>query len=78
MQGQSTDQTRTVEAFGKQLEERLTIPLYWIDEALTSQKAEIELRSRGKPYSKGDIDALAATYILEDFLKAHPKGFPGV
>jgi RNase H-fold protein (predicted Holliday junction resolvase) len=38
------------------------------DEALTSRKAESELNKRGKPYAKGDVDALAATYILEDYL----------
>lgn len=73
MQGQETDQTRTVEAFGKKVEERLGLPIYWQDEAVTSHKAEEELTSRGKPYSKGDIDALAATYILEDFLNDHPE-----
>jgi RNase H-fold protein (predicted Holliday junction resolvase) len=35
---------------------------------VTSKQAEAELSSRGKPYSKADIDALAATYILDDFL----------
>jgi RNase H-fold protein (predicted Holliday junction resolvase) len=38
------------------------------DEAATSRQAESELQARGKPYSKEDIDALSATYILEDFI----------
>jgi RNase H-fold protein (predicted Holliday junction resolvase) len=41
------------------------------DEAVTSKRAEAELEARGKPYQRGDIDALAATYILEDFLAGH-------
>ena len=72
LQGQSTPQTAAVAAFGKELE-TLGLPLHWQDEALTSRKAEAELESRGKPYNKGDIDALSAVYILEDFLRDHPE-----
>lgn len=71
LEGQVTVQTRTVENFGHELEQHLSIPLYWQDEAVTSRQAEEELESRGKPYKKGDIDALAATYILEDFIRDH-------
>jgi putative Holliday junction resolvase len=71
--GAETEQTRVVKAFGASLEEVVAVPLYWQDEAVTSKKAEEELRQRGKPFSKGDIDALAATYILEDFLQEHPE-----
>lgn len=73
MGGQDTAQTAYAQDFGTKLAARLDIPLYWMDEALTSVKAEAELRSRGKPYAKGDVDALAATYILEDFIGAHPE-----
>jgi len=34
------------------------------------------LSKRGKPFSKGDIDSLAATYILDDFIKSHPNFTP--
>ncbi len=44
------------------------------DEAVTSKHAEAELESRGKPYERGDIDALAATYILQDWLAENPEG----
>ena len=67
MSGQATQQTATVESFGQRLES-LGLPVHWQDEAVTSVRAEEELRSRGKSYTKGDIDALAATYILEDYL----------
>lgn len=73
LSGQETDQTRITRAFGASLEEYLKLPLHWQDEAVTSEQAEAELKKRGKPYSKGDIDALAATYILEDFLSEHPE-----
>jgi RNase H-fold protein (predicted Holliday junction resolvase) len=41
------------------------------DEAVTSKQAVSELISRGKAYVKEDIDALAAAYILEDYLAAY-------
>lgn len=60
----------------RQVVELLKLPthvnLYWQDESLTSVKAEKELKKRKKPYQKADIDALAATYILEDFLASLP------
>jgi putative holliday junction resolvase len=68
MDGQSTAQTVVVEAFGRKLEDELELPIAWQDEAVTSVRAEAELRDRRKPYRKEDIDMLAATYILEDYL----------
>lgn len=73
LNGQHTSQTAAVEAFGTELAKALPVPLQWQDEAVTSQKAEAELRARGKPFSKGDIDALSAVYILEDFLRDNPE-----
>jgi putative Holliday junction resolvase len=73
LDGQHTAQTGAIEHFVLELRQHLDLPIYWQDEALTSRQAEDELRDRGKPYAKGDIDALAACYILEDFLKDHFK-----
>jgi len=73
LNGQSTEQTRTVQAFGDELAAALSMPVHWQDEAVTSRQAEAELQSRGKPYAKGDIDALSAVYILEDFLRDNPE-----
>jgi len=71
MLGQSTDQTAVVEAFVDALRRVLAVPVHLQDEALTSQKAEAELAARRKPFTKADVDALAATYILEDYLSEH-------
>lgn len=73
LEGQHTRQTVAVEAFKAALEAAVSVPVYWQDEALTSQQAESELKSRGKPYKKEDIDSLSATYILEDFIRDHPE-----
>lgn len=69
LDGQETAQTRVARVFADTLEQRLGLAVYLQDEAVTSAQAEAELAARGKPYQKGDIDALAATYILEDFLQ---------
>jgi putative Holliday junction resolvase len=70
LEGQTTPQTETTQAFGSSLAEQLKLPISWQDEALTSTKAEAELKARGKPYTKEAVDALSATYILEDYLRA--------
>ena len=67
LDGHDTEQTTAVRAFVSELEP-LGLPIYLQDEALTSVKAKAELHERGGRYAKGDVDALAATYILEDFL----------
>jgi putative Holliday junction resolvase len=77
LDGQHTEQTAVVEIFVETLKEHIELPIYWQDEAVTSVKAEAELDQRRGTYGKGDIDALAATYILEDFLHDHPQNLPG-
>ena len=71
LSGQDTTQTAYVRDLVERLRIVLPVPVYVRDEAVTSIKAEEELRVRGKPYTKADIDALSAVYILEDYL-AHP------
>lgn len=68
LHGNDTEQTRATQQFISELNIRLSVVAATQDEALTSKRAEAELRARGKPYEKGDIDALAATFILEDYL----------
>ncbi len=73
LSSEDTDQTRTVRAFVEELKQHVSVPVYWQDEALTSHVSKEILNSGKKPYAKGDIDALAASHILEDYLKS-PKG----
>lgn len=68
LSGQHTAQTRIIEAFAAELRTHFAMPVHFQDEALTSHRAQAELEARGRDYDRGDIDALAATYILEDFL----------
>lgn len=70
LEGNETAQTAASRAFVEELGSKFDLPVHFQDEALTSAKAEKELNARGKKFTKGDIDALAATYILEDYLEA--------
>lgn len=73
MDGQETEQTRIVRAFAEELARNIQIPIYLQDEALTSRLAEEELQVKFKHYDKTMIDALAAAYILEDFLNEQER-----
>ncbi len=71
MQGQDTEQTIAIATFAKEIKHQIDLPVHFQDEAVTSKLAESELQARGKNYAKADIDALAATYILEDWFADH-------
>jgi putative Holliday junction resolvase len=72
MEGQITKQTKTTETFAEELKAKFNLPVDLQDESLTSVKAETELMNKDA-YSKEDVDALAATYILSDWLDLHDK-----
>lgn len=67
-QGESTAQSDQVVDFAKKLE-LLDAKIVFQDESLTSVLAEQHLKAQKKPYQKADIDALAASIILEDYLE---------
>jgi putative holliday junction resolvase len=60
-----------VRKFAANLEKNLTIPVYYIDESLTSKQAADRLRFRPKKYrrDKANTDRMAACLILESFLR---------
>jgi putative Holliday junction resolvase len=68
--GEPTAQTAFVEDFANKLTD-ITARIVFQDESLTSVLAEEQLKSYGRPYSKGDIDAKAAALILQDYLEQH-------
>ncbi len=74
--GERTAQTDRVEQIAQLLNIPKEIPTYWQDESLTSVKAQEELERRKKPYAKAAVDALAATYILEDFIRTQASAQP--
>lgn len=67
--GTEHEVARLAEKFGRRLEARYNVPVLYVDETLTSAEAEASLRgTRTRPGSKSDVDALAATLILQSFL----------
>lgn len=61
-----------VREFGAEVARRTSLPVHWIDERLTSVRAERTVRGMGLKKSdreqKGLVDATAAALILEAFL----------
>ncbi|MEO5949148.1 MAG: Holliday junction resolvase RuvX [Candidatus Saccharimonas sp.] len=68
--GEATKQTSFVEHFVELLDTK-GAKVVFQDESLTSVKAEELLNRQRKPYRKEDVDALAASLILQDYLEAH-------
>jgi len=68
MSGQETEQTTLVRQFAEDFKSKFNLDYNFQDEAVTSVMAEEELQARGGSYAKGDIDALSATYILNDYI----------
>lgn len=66
--GEATAQTTYVERFADTLKE-LAVDIEFQDESLTSVHAEDRLKSQKQPYTKGDIDMVAASIILQDYLE---------
>jgi putative Holliday junction resolvase len=71
--GTEHEVARLAEKFGRRLEARYKVPVLYVDETLTSAEAEASLkRSRTRAGAKSDVDALAATLILQSFLDEMP------
>lgn len=75
LDGKETQQTKYVINFVDDLKLKTNLKLYLEDEALSSVRAKNFLRLTDKPYKKEAIDALAASYILDDFLISHKELF---
>ena len=71
-EGNETEWCEEVRAFGAQLEKRINLQISFVDERMTSARAERIIRSIGLPKTKredkGRIDAAAAQLILQNWL----------
>ena len=72
LDGGDSDWTRTVREVGRALGERTGLPVHFMDERLTSVRAERAVRSLGLPKKKREekerVDAAAAILILQAWL----------
>lgn len=69
--GDATAQTQFVVDFVARLPKEAADLVVFQDESVTSVHAEQQLKAGRKPYSKGDIDMVAASIILQDYLELH-------
>lgn len=72
LSGHETEWTREVRSLGEALSRRTGLPVDFVDERMTSVRAEREIRGSGLPRSrreeKGRVDAAAAALILQTWL----------
>jgi putative Holliday junction resolvase len=75
LEGEESDWTRETRAFGEKLGQRASLPVHFLDERMTSVRAERAVRSlglrRAEREDKRRVDAAAAVLILQAFLD-HP------
>ena len=70
-EGNETEQSVYVRNFVKNMVQKVPgVKVRFQDESLTSVVAEERLKARRKAYEKGEIDAEAASIILQDFLES--------
>ena len=72
LDGSEHEMSARCRRFAHQLEGRFGLPVALVDERYSSAEAEARLTERGLPWQarKGEVDALAAQIILQDYLDA--------
>lgn len=72
--GEEGEWAAEVRGFGAEVERRFALPVHWVDERLTSVRAERAVRGMGLKRSareeKERVDAAAAAIILQGYLDA--------
>lgn len=75
--GEEGEWAREVRAFGDELVRRFDLPVSWMDERLSSVRAEEVVRSLGlrkkERERKERVDSTAAAIILQDYLERGEK-----
>lgn len=71
MDGTEMELTRLATRFGNRLRGRYNLPVFTVDERLTSAEAEQVLREGGRQLDKGAVDQVAAQLILQSWLDQH-------
>jgi putative pre-16S rRNA nuclease len=76
LDGRLHDQARAVQSFGKRVAARLSVPVVYWDERLSTVTASEALRAAGVSQARmrERIDAAAAAVILQDYLDHQPRG----
>jgi putative Holliday junction resolvase len=74
LRGEEGEWAAEVRLFGEQLARRTGLPVHWVDERMTSVRAEQAVRGSGlrreQREQKERVDAAAAALILQSYLRA--------
>jgi len=78
LNGSLGSQAEVVKAFGRELSARLSLPIEYWDERLSTVEAQRRLTSAGKkgPKAKAQRDALAAAIVLQSYIDGQAQGSP--
>ncbi len=78
LNGSLGPQAEVVKAFGRELSARLSLPIEYWDERLSTVEAQRRLTSAGKkgPKAKAQRDALAAAIVLQSYIDGQAQGSP--
>jgi putative Holliday junction resolvase len=69
-QGEPGTLEKEIRHFAKEINHKTKLPVYFEEEQFTSAEAEAEFRERSKRrFKPGQVDELAAVFILERFLE---------
>jgi putative Holliday junction resolvase len=71
--GGETEMSRRARRFGQTLADRYNLPVYWINEYLSSETARQVLRENRTRNARAYKDRFAARVILESFLNEHHR-----
>ena len=66
--GKESMSTRQVRNFVQSLKRRVSLPIYYMDEMLSTHEALEQFREAGRLPANGELDQQAAVRILESFL----------
>ncbi len=74
LDGGETDITRAARNFSRELKRRFKLPVYTVDESLSSFEAEHQLKQDIKiaKHNKHEIDKMAAAIIVQSWLDSQP------
>ena len=76
--GEETQSSKLARNFGNRIANKFTLPVYWVNEFLTSQSAQSDLKSTlspGQRFTKRkqkNRDLLAAELILRSYFETNP------
>ena len=66
--GSESLSTRQARNFAQSLKRRVDLPVYYMEEPLSTQEAREQLREAGRKAANGELDQQAAARILQSFL----------